>query len=67
MNTMKNEEPWHMCEKCGFKEYPNADKKLMNGITVMYGTCPVCKQKGVTLIPRRDFRFATTNDSELWD
>ena len=52
--SKKETKPWHFCEECGDKEYPNADKSQWTGITVMTGKCPICG-KEATLIPRADF------------
>ena len=52
---MKKKQPWHMCYKCGVKKYGKPSKANMFVITVMTGTCPVCKTKKVTLIPVADF------------
>lgn len=58
--------PWHMCEKCGKKKYPNAKMSRLRGITVMSGTCPVCR-KEETLIPVSDFEYACGGKDYLWD
>ena len=58
--------PWHMCEMCGDFHYPNIDKEKLNGITVMNGTCPVCRKDNQTLIPISDFEYASGDESK-WD
>jgi hypothetical protein len=51
----KRKEPWHLCYECGVKKYGKPSEIDMYGITVMTGTCPICKTRGVTLIPVADF------------
>lgn len=56
MNDIRKTEEkiYRMCNKCGKKKYPNAPKD-MGAITVSSGTCPVCGEKNVFLIPVLDW------------
>ena len=46
---------WHCCYTCGCEKFGGLPKEDMDGITVMNGTCPICKKKNQTLIPYTDF------------
>ncbi len=61
--------PWRLCNACGSKRYPNANRDKMEGITVSMGDCPRCGKKGVWLIPIRDFKYASTEatTAKEWD
>lgn len=46
-----------MCFKCGVKKYPRNRKDAFDGIGISMGTCPVCKAKGVGIVPGRDWAY----------
>ena len=52
---MTKEKNWNLCYECGCKKYGTPPKEDMMGITVIIGTCHVCKKKKQTLIPIADF------------
>lgn len=55
MENPNQPKSWHTCWECGDKFFPNCDKKLWHGITVMEGTCPDCGEKNTTLVPLDDW------------
>ena len=61
----KKEECWHACHECQMKRGARAPKGGHVAITVMIGTCPICKKEEVTLIPTRDYVW--TGKIYLWD
>jgi hypothetical protein len=54
-----------ICWNCGSKEFHNIDNSKMEGITMYIGICPRCG-KTATLIPIRDFEYAT-GLTNVWD
>lgn len=57
----------YLCFVCGYKKYPKTDKNKMDGITIMFGDCPVCGKKEVALVPIRDFEYASGVPGRMWD
>ena len=55
-----------LCEPCGNYFFPVIDERRMRGITVQMGKCPRCKNTA-TLIPIRDFEYASGYPGVMWD
>ena len=55
-----------LCEPCGRYMFPHADKKKMDGITLIKGKCPRCTHEAY-LVPIRDWMYASDLPGLMWD
>lgn len=58
---------YSLCRDCGMELYPKAGKNKMKAITVHQGTCGRCGAVKVTLIPIRDWKYASGLPGYDWD